>query len=132
VHPLTGVPVAILSALLTAVGFRALADPSRRRGMDYAWGPVSLRALSAHLSESGLRAKMAQSRQAMRRAIASLLQKGPQGSNNTVTSEGDTTASKWQTADELKSAVVAQFEQILVRVIKDLTILEDIRKTGQQ
>ncbi|MDB5312787.1 MAG: Molecular chaperone-like protein [Gemmataceae bacterium] len=131
VHPWTGVPTAAVSAALAALGFNALEDYLRSWLMGYEWGPVSLGALSVRLSEQNLRDKITQSRQEMIRDISGLLSKGPECTTDACTSGQPVSKPKWQTLDELKVVVVAQFVQVVEQVIKDLGVLEEIRKAGK-
>lgn len=131
VHPWTGVPTAVVSAALAALGFRRVEDYLQARLMDFEWGPVSLKALSVRLSEQSLRGRIGQSRDDMIRDISSLLRQGPESATNACSSGQLTNSSKWQTLDELQVAVVAQFEQVVEQVIKDLGVLEEIRKAGK-
>jgi hypothetical protein len=131
VHPLTGLPTAAVSAILARLGYTFLEDYVRDWVMDFEWGPVSLKALSVGLSEQALRDRIAQSRQEMIRDISGLLRQGPKVTTKAPTSGQSTPAPKWQTLDELKVAVVAQFEQVVAQVIKDLGVLEEVRKAGK-
>ena len=50
----------------------------------------------------------------------------------TITAHEQATAeTKWQTLGELKIAIVSKFEQVVEQVIKDLGVLEEIRKAGK-
>jgi hypothetical protein len=131
VHPLTGVPTAIASAGLAALGFTALEDKFRSRVMDFEWGTASLKALSVPFPEQKLRDKIAQSRQQMILEISKLLRNGTKESTTAPRLGQTTSESKWQTLDDLKAAVVAQFEELIAQVIKDLGVLEEIRKVGK-
>ena len=131
VHPLTGLPVAAASALLTAMGYTALDDYVKGWVMDYNWGSAELTALSAVLSEKKLRDKINESRQEATQKIVTLLRKGPKALVETAQSLTASDESKWNTLDGLKVAVVAQFEQVVAQVIKDLGVLEEIRKAGK-
>jgi hypothetical protein len=130
-HPFTGVPIAAASAVLTAFGYTALDDRVKRWVMDYEWGSTSLTALSAVLSEQNLLDKIHASRNETTQKIVTLLRKGPKSLVETASALTASDESKWNTLDGLKLAVVAQFEQVVAEVIKDLGVLEEIRKAGK-
>jgi molecular chaperone DnaK len=154
VHPLTGVPIALGSAALSWVGFKVVEDKVRSLVLSYNWSSPSLKALSFRLSEQQLRREIGKSCEQAAIEIASLLRGGPGGAASAssptlwtvraaawlrggpgeaasasaaVRSESVGTP-QWKTLDELQDAVVAQFDQRASQVIKDLGVLEEIRK----
>jgi hypothetical protein len=131
VHPLTGLPTALFSALATAVGFTLIEDRVRSAVMAYNWGSVSLKALSLRLSEKGLRDEIAKNCDKAASEIARLLRHGPKGPEAAASGDSNLPPPSWETLDQLQHTVVARFEQTVAQAIRDLGILEEIRKASR-
>ena len=127
VHPLTGVPTAIFSAAASALGFTMVEDKIRDQVMAFDWGDMSLKGLSAVLSEQSLRDKIASSRAETTGRVMSVLNQRQGFDSNPDINSTSASGQKWQTLEELQRAVVAQFEQVVGQVIQDLGVLEEIR-----
>jgi hypothetical protein len=125
-HPLTGIPTAAFSALASAVGLHMIEDKLRAAVMAINWNEVLLTPLRLRLTEQGLRDKIAASKKEMSRQIAELLRKGHSGTTTSIPAQRAGASQRWQTLDELQREVVAQFEQVVNQVIKDLGVLEEI------
>jgi molecular chaperone DnaK len=128
VHPLTGVPTAMISAAASALGFTMIEDKIRDQVMAFEWGEISLKGLSAVLSEQSLREKIASSRAETTGRVVRVLGQGQGSGASTRVTATTSSGQKWQTLAELQHAVVAQFEQVVSQVIKDLGVLEEIRE----
>jgi hypothetical protein len=125
VHPLTGVPTALLAAGASWLGYTAVDDKMREWIMTWDWGPVKLKALRAVFSEESLRKKIAASRDQTATTLTQLLRKGPEG---TDAANGQ---AQWKTLDQLQASAVARFDEVVRQVIADLGVLEEVRKVGK-
>lgn len=126
-HPLTGIPVAVGSAIASAVGYKLVDDRVRDGVMAYEWGSASLTALSAVLSEQRLRRKIAEGRKEVAHRVAALLRNGPECVGGAGPCPG-VPSHRWTTLGELQRAVSSQFEQLVTQAARDLGVLEEITR----
>ncbi|QVL31650.1 Hsp70 family protein [Telmatocola sphagniphila] len=124
-HPLTGLPIALASALAAGLGFQRIEEPLRRKVLEFEWGQNSLKALKLALSENRLKEKIAESQQKAIQEIQDLLKgAGPRDQAPTAARP----SSSWNNLQELRARVTGQFEDIVNKVIEDLGVLEEIRR----
>ena len=99
VHPFTGVPTAIFSAAASALGFTMVEDKIRDQVMAFDWGDMSLKGLSAVLSEQSLRDKIASSRAETTGRVMSVLNQRQGFDSNPDINSTSASGQKWQTLD---------------------------------